>query len=178
MPAVFLAVVSALLGLLLVVAPASPAWAHARLVASSPASGSVVAHSPKMITLSFDGPVKQQFTTVLVSGPGGTSYSDGAPSALNNDVQQEVKPLPVGEIQVTWRTVAADGAPLQGRYTFTSTDAAGASSAEAATASPRAGDAVARPWSPWWLAAGVALLAVLALLGFGLLRAVRSPRRP
>ncbi|MCF4137326.1 copper resistance protein CopC [Streptomyces sp. Tue 6430] len=199
MPAALLAAVPALLALLLVVAAAAPARAHARLVGSDPAAGSVVSRSPESVTLSFDGPVKQQFTTIAVFGADGVSYSDGAPSALDNDVEQEVKALPSGEILVTWRTVAADGAPLQGRYTFTDKDpaaptvspapssrpdaAGGTPSAGSATESPRAGgaddtdtaDDADGPWSVLWPVGGVALVAVLILLGVVLVRSVRRP---
>ncbi|WP_327365206.1 copper resistance CopC family protein [Streptomyces sp. NBC_01217] len=194
-----MAAVSTLLAMLLVAAAASPAWAHARLVGSGPAAGSVVSESPASVTLSFDGPVKLQFTTITVSGPDGVPCHDGAPSALNNDVRQRVTALPAGEIVVTWRTVAADGAPLQGRYTFTNADpaartvspapssranaaggtASGVASAEPPTASPHAGDADNRSWSDLWLAAaGVALLAVVVLLGVVLFPSVRPSRRP
>lgn len=186
----------ALLTLLLVVAVAAPAQAHARLVRSDPAAGSTVSRSPGSVTLTFDGPVKQQFTTIVVSGADGVSYSDGTPSALNNDVKQEVRALPSGEIVVTWRSVAADGAPLQGRYTFTNADPAaptvvpvpasptgtadgtpsdGPGAGGAGEAGESAGDGDDASWSAVWLVGGAALVAVLALLGVLLIRSMRRP---
>ncbi|MFR9793647.1 copper resistance protein CopC [Streptomyces sp. MB22_4] len=187
-----LALLPAALGVLL---PASPAWAHAQLLDSSPAADSVMAKAPTTLTLSFDSPVKQRYTTVVVTGPDKASYSDGAPRVVNGDVRQDLRPLPTGRIQVTWQTVAADGAPLQGRYTFTSTDTATAASARPAsppTAKPSpptapAPSSPARPvatassggtadW-PWWAAAGALVAASVALLVFGVLRSARSASR-
>ncbi|MFF8990427.1 copper resistance protein CopC [Streptomyces sp. NPDC014983] len=194
-----LVLLPAALGVLL---PASPAWAHAQLLGSSPAADSVMAKAPRTLTLSFDGPVKQRYTTVVVTGPDKASYSDGAPSVVNGDVRQKLRPLPTGRIQVTWQTVAADGAPLQGRYTFTSTDTATAASARpsssltagtspptartspstAPQASPpvrsvaRAGSGGTVDW-PWWAAAGALVATSVALLAFGVLRSARSASR-
>ncbi|MFI1567800.1 copper resistance protein CopC [Streptomyces sp. NPDC020490] len=193
-PVLLLAVVSVLW-------PAAPAWAHARLLDSSPAAGSVTAKAPTVITLSFDGPVKQPYTAVVVTGPDGASYGDGAPSVVDGDVRQKVGPLPTGRIQVTWRTVAADGAPLQGRFAFTSTDASAAAAARpgptpaastptpaASTSTPTAassasssarpvasaGSGAAADW-PWWVAGGVLVASAAAFMAVG---ARRSAPRP
>ncbi|MEU5094459.1 copper resistance CopC family protein [Streptomyces sp. NPDC020996] len=180
-----------LLAVVSVLWPAAPAWAHARLLDSSPAAGSVTAKAPTVITLSFDGPVKQPYTAVVVTGPDGASYGDGVPSVLDGDVRQKVGPLPTGRIQVTWRTVAADGAPLQGRFAFTSTDASAAAAARpgptpaASTSTPTASSSSARPvasagsgaaadW-PWWVAGGVLVASAAAFMAVG---ARRSAPRP
>ncbi|WP_324784518.1 copper resistance CopC family protein [Streptomyces sp. H51] len=193
-----------LLAVVSVLWPAAPAWAHARLLDSSPAAGSVTAKAPTVITLSFDGPVKQPYTAVVVTGPDGASYGDGAPSVVDGDVRQKVGPLPTGRIQVTWRTVAADGAPLQGRFAFTSTDAAAAAAARpgptptpaatvpSAASTPTAsapssssarpvastGSGAAADW-PWWVAGGVLVAAAAAFMAVGARRsAPRSTTRP
>ncbi|MER6629890.1 copper resistance CopC family protein [Streptomyces sp. NPDC000987] len=184
--------------------PAAPAWAHARLLDSSPAAGSVTAKAPTVITLSFDGPVKQPYTAVVVTGPDGASYGDGAPSVVDGDVRQKVGPLPTGRIQVTWRTVAADGAPLQGRFAFTSTDAAAAAAARpgptptpaatvpSAASTPTAsapssssarpvastGSGAAADW-PWWVAGGVLVASAAAFMAVGARRSGQpSTTRP
>ncbi|MFD1659521.1 copper resistance protein CopC [Streptomyces caeni] len=186
-PALLLAVLSVLL-------PASPASAHARILGSSPAADSVVAKAPTTVTLRFDGPVNQQYTTVAVTGPDGSYYSEGTPSVVNADVRQKVRALPTGTIQVTWRTVAADGAPLQGRFTFTSTDEAAAAAARPSpppttapsTPAARASSPPARPVASggsggtadqvWWAAGGVLVALVVGLLAVDA-RSRRSARR-
>ncbi|MFG2561589.1 copper resistance protein CopC [Streptomyces sp. NPDC048496] len=187
------ALTALLLATLWVALSSPPAWVHAQLLGSSPATDSVVAKTPVTVTLSFDSPVRQGYTTVVVAGPDGTSYSDGAPTVVHGDVRQKVSPLPRGRIQVTWRTVAADGAPLQGRYTFTNADkTAAAQSAPVRTApsapaaqasSPPArsvtstGSLDAGDW-PWWAAAGALVAATMALLAVGARRSAAAPRPP
>ncbi|WP_161801120.1 copper resistance protein CopC [Kitasatospora griseola] len=167
-----------LLAALSVLAPAPRAQAHAQLLASSPAADSVTAESPTAVTLSFDSPVQPGYTTVAVLGTDGTPYTDGPPTALNGQVQQKLGRLPKGAIQVVWRAVAADGAPLQGRFAFTNADDTApvqppprpSTPAAPPAAVPAAQDSA--DW-PWWAAAGglsVAAVAAVAVL-------VRRPSR-
>ncbi|MFG2696227.1 copper resistance protein CopC [Kitasatospora sp. NPDC048407] len=167
-----------LLAALSVLVSAPRAAAHAQLLESSPAADSVVAESPTSITLTFDSAVQAGYTTIVVAGTDGTSYSDGAPTATDREVRQKVGRLPKGLVQVTWRAVAADGAPLQGRFSFTNDDqtaptqppprpsaSAPASGAPSAAAGADAGDSA--DWV-WWAAAGglsvVAAAAVTVLV--------------
>ncbi|MGW3499033.1 copper resistance CopC family protein [Streptomyces sp. NPDC001020] len=190
-PAAVPALTALLLATMWVLLSSPPAWAHAQLLGSSPAADSVVTKTPATVTLRFDSPVSQGYTTVVVAGIDGTSYSDGAPTVVGGDVRQKVSPLPRGRIQVTWRTVAADGAPLQGRYDFTNADktavaqpspARTAPSAHAAqTSSPperrvtSAGSPAAEDW-PWWAAAGALVALTIALMTVGVRRSAAVPR--
>ena len=133
-----LAAVAALLVMLL---PAQPAWAHARLVKSDPASGATVSVPLAAVTFTFNEMVKQQFSTVVVTGADGVSHSDGAPKSVDKTLTQPVKPLPAGAIRVVWRTVSVDGHPIEGQFTFTNaapapTSAAPSSAPPAASAAP------------------------------------------
>ncbi|MFJ5923112.1 copper resistance protein CopC [Kitasatospora sp. NPDC092948] len=174
-PAVLPFLAALLLAALSVLVSAPRAAAHAQLLDSSPAADSVTAESPTSITLSFDSPVQAGYTTVAVLGTDGTSYTDGVPTVTAREVQQQVTRLPRGAIQVVWRAVAADGAPLQGRFTFTNDDRAAPvqppprpSAAPAAQAAPvgTVGAGEAADW-PWWAAAGglsVVAVVVVAVL--------------
>ncbi|MCN9243809.1 copper resistance protein CopC [Streptomyces sp. RY43-2] len=195
------ALTALLLAMLWVFLPASPAWAHAQLLDSSPAADTEVAKTPTAVTLTFDSPISQEYTTVVVAGLDGTSYSDGAATVTGTDVRQKVSALPGGRIQVTWRTIAADGAPMQGRYTFTNTDKT--APAQPTPASPPAtetspasappvtstdtgagtgtdtgtGTDDAPDW-PWWAAAGALVVATITLLVIGLRRSAAAPGAP
>ncbi|MFI9782204.1 copper resistance protein CopC [Kitasatospora sp. NPDC051984] len=175
-PAVVPFLTALLLATLSVLVSAPRAAAHAQLLESSPAADSVVAESPTSITLTFDSAVQAGYTTIVVAGTDGTSYSDGAPTATDREVRQKVTRLPKGLVQVTWRAVAADGAPLQGRFSFTNDDqtaptqppprpSASASASASAAGSATAGDS--GDWV-WWAAAGglsvVAAAAVTVLV--------------
>ncbi|WP_432838614.1 copper resistance CopC family protein [Dactylosporangium sp. CA-092794] len=125
--------------LLIPLMPAAPAWAHATLLKTDPADGATVTAAPAAVTFTFNQNVKQQFSTIVVTGADGRSYSDGTPHSVDTTLTQAVKPLPPGEVQVAWRTVSADGHPIEGRFAFT--NAAPAPSAAASTAAAVAGPA-------------------------------------
>jgi methionine-rich copper-binding protein CopC len=99
--------------------PASPAWAHAQLLRTSPAGEATVTDPVTTVTLTFNEPVKQQSTTVVVSTSDGSSHSDGPARVTDTTVTQAVRPLPAGPVRVTWRTVSTDGDPIQGEFGFT-----------------------------------------------------------
>lgn len=112
-------VTAAALGLLaIMVLPATPAAAHAKLTASNPQAGSMVSATLPAITLTFSGPVKPELTTIVVAGPDGVSRSAGAPTLADVTLTQPVNALPQGQIKVTWRTVSADGHPINGTFDF------------------------------------------------------------
>jgi copper resistance protein C len=188
------AVLAVLVAALAVALPAGPAQAHTELSRTTPAAKSTVTKPVTAVTLTFSGLVKKPGTTVAVTGPDKASYSDSAAEVLDKTITQKVKPLPVGTITVAWRTVASDGHPLQGSFTFTNRAAPPTPSAEptptadAVTTSAPATPAGQTPTPAsaasdddssttiWWLA-GAALILVLALLG-GLLWRRRRPQTP
>ncbi|WP_238006362.1 copper resistance protein CopC [Dactylosporangium sp. AC04546] len=109
---------------LVLLVPAQPAWAHAKLLKSDPADGATVTAPVAAVTFTFNEMVKQQFSTVVVTGVDGASYSDGAPKSVDKTLTQPVKALPAGVVRVAWRTVSVDGHPIEGQFTFTNAAAA------------------------------------------------------
>ncbi|MGI5240073.1 copper resistance CopC family protein [Dactylosporangium sp. CA-139066] len=145
--------------------PATPAWAHATLLRTDPADGATVTVAVAAVTLTFNENVKQQFSTIVVTGADGQSYVDGAPRVVDRTLVQAVKPLPAGAVRVAWRTVSADGHPIEGQFGFTNA-ASGAPVAPSrppvtATAGPAAGDGESAGWL-WSVAGGVVLVVVAA----------------
>ena len=100
--------------LALIVLPGSPAAAHAELKSTDPKADSTVTVPLTQVTLTFSQPVKEQLTTVAITGADGATYSDGAARAANVTVTQAVKALPQGRVSVAWRTESADGHTIQG----------------------------------------------------------------
>ena len=170
-------------------APASLAL-HARLASSAPRDGATV-ESAQQVVLTFNEDVNPDFVAVRVTGPEG-SESDGKPTAEGTAVTQALAAgVPAGEHTVTYRVVSADGHPVAGTVTFTTT-AAPASPSPSVTASATATPSstptatptptptpVASPEptgttdtateesgggvTPWLVVAGVAVLAALGL---------------
>ncbi|KQY59219.1 hypothetical protein ASD11_06450 [Aeromicrobium sp. Root495] len=113
-----LGVVAVLLPCLLVGA-AGPAAAHAALVSTDPADGSTLEALPQEITLTFNEPVGQP--AIVVTAPDGTRVSEKA-SSLDATVTAPLEgEAQKGRYTLAYRVVSADGHPIAGETTFTST---------------------------------------------------------
>ncbi len=108
-----------------ILASASDAGAHARLVASSPRAGSRLAASPPAIELWFDEVLDAGFHEVTVVSAG--APSTGAASRARavavdpNDgthLVAPIEPLGDGAWVVLWRVLSRDGHGARGRFEF------------------------------------------------------------
>ena len=125
----FAAVVTIVIVVAFVVAFVAPAFAsgsaaalpmHARLSSSSPADGATVKTADQVV-LTFNEDVNPDFVAVKVTGPDGPE-TDGDPSADGRSVTQALAAdLPAGEHEVTYRVVSADGHPIAGTLSFSTT---------------------------------------------------------
>lgn len=123
--AVRVGVASVVLVVALLVGRAAPAWAHAELVSTSPASGAVVDRAPEAIELRFTEPVDPAPGGVrLVRGDGTTvGDGDGDVGRVDGDgstVRVGLDPDDLGEgtYVVVWRVTSADSHPVRGAFTF------------------------------------------------------------
>lgn len=111
-------VVAAIAGILALVA--APAQAHDALLSSEPADGAVLTAPPTQVVLTFASPQAEIGAEVVVTGPDGAAWSDGAAAVAGVTVTQALqRGLPSGEYAVLWRSVAADGHPVDGALAFT-----------------------------------------------------------
>lgn len=139
-------VTAAVVGLLAVVLlPAAPAAAHAKLTGSNPQAGQMVSADLPAVTLSFSGPVKAELSTIVIAGPDGVNMSNGPATAADVTLTQPVKALPPGQIKVTWRTISADGHPIEGTFDFTNANPAASRPSPSATSAAAAAPATTRP---------------------------------
>jgi len=113
------ALAALLVGLVVVVAPATPAAAHTKLSKAAPAARSTVTRPVTALTLTFSGLIKQAGSAVTVRGADGAEYQDASARAVDKTITQRVRPLPVGVVTVAWKTVSGDGHAISGTYTFT-----------------------------------------------------------
>ncbi|MEV5747101.1 copper resistance protein CopC [Actinoallomurus sp. NPDC052308] len=102
---------------------ASPAAAHAALVSSTPADGTVLTAAPTEVTLTFGEPVRAAPEGVAVIGPDGDRADDGVVRRAGAAVLAMRLPgLRVrargGTYTVTWRVISADSHPVGGAFTF------------------------------------------------------------
>jgi methionine-rich copper-binding protein CopC len=173
---------------------AAPASAHTRLVSTDPAAGAVVREPRPSITLTFNEPVQTQFTVVNVTGPRGASYSDGSARGADRTLTQPIRALVSGGYRVVWRTVSADGHPVDGEFPFTAdlpgenpaaptpatsaaTSAGGPAAPAPATTSAGPARDAATDQGPGWLFPTIVLIIVAAVAGAAGWIAARPRRR-
>ncbi len=100
----------------------APAFAHARLLRSLPASGARVA-SISVLRLWFSERPVVRLTSLTLHDQNGASFSLSTPQAAIDDQTQilvsTVVALPAGHYTVDWRTMASDGHPSHGQFSFT-----------------------------------------------------------
>ena len=144
-----------------------PCLAHAALVGSDPAEGSVIATSPDTIRLSLNEPVTPLALKLFY--PDGRSVAPRG-SAQNNDLVVE---LPIaadqGTYALSWRVASADGHPIGGTLLF-SVGHASQRSAAAATAPATA--------LPIWFARIGVYLGWIGGIGGAFFLTVIAGRRP
>jgi methionine-rich copper-binding protein CopC len=171
------AVAALTLAALAVLLPAAPAYAHSQLQRTAPAAGAVVTAPVTRVTLTFNEMVRGNFTTVVVDGPGGVSYSHGPVEVVDHDVFQPVYPLRSGGYEVAWRAVSADGHPVEGRFAFTVSlpPAQEPSGGPPASPSPAPGT---RRGTPPWPAIFVALILGAAAIALRSRARGPGPRGP
>lgn len=110
---------------------------HAQLLGSTPADGSTVETAAEVV-LEFNEEVNPDFVAVRVAGPDGAEV-DGAPVVDGRRVTQALRTdLAAGPHTVTYRVVSADGHPISGSVTFTTTAAPAATAPPSDTASATA----------------------------------------
>ena len=94
------------------------AQAHARLVATEPGDGAVVARAPTAVTLRFDDAVRVLGGTTVVRNSDRRSVVAGKPRASGRRVVIPVKKLPDGDYTVRWRVLSDDGHTIEGVFAF------------------------------------------------------------
>ncbi len=152
-----------------------PAYAHNVLVSADPAIGSSISSGPAEVSVTFNAPVQNGFTELIVLGPGNTHWEAGPPTIDGDTVRAPLRTLgPAAWYTIEYRIVSADGHPVSGSARFQLTVAgtgapAGPSSySGGALIQPRdaagvtVAPASAAPVWPWIIGAGAALVLAFA----------------
>ena len=111
-----------LIALGLLIASASPVFAHAHLKNSQPVAGSTVEKAPTELTLRFSERLEPAFCNVKVVDAAGNRVDLG--KAAHDSVDPNVLhvalgPVSSGSYTVVWRVVATDGHAMTGTFAFT-----------------------------------------------------------
>ncbi|SHL56517.1 copper resistance CopC family protein [Streptomyces yunnanensis] len=120
-PRRLLVVLAVLCGVL--AAGIAPAAAHAALTGSDPAPGSVVAHAPEQVALTFSEGVAMGDDSLRVLDPQGRRVDRGKLRDLcSGSVVKYGAGLPPGladgTYTVAWQAISADSHPVSGAFTF------------------------------------------------------------
>lgn len=103
---------------------ATPAFAHAELIASDPAQNASIAAPPQQISLTFNEAVTVPANPVTITGPDGTTWTAGTPSIAGAVVTVPVTPAgPAGAYTLAYQVVSDDGDDVRGSVQFTLTAA-------------------------------------------------------
>lgn len=108
-------VASAAVGLLLT--GSAPAWAHASLLGTDPADGTLLATAPSTITLTFDEQVHADDGGVRLLDAGGAELPCTV-QVVDNRVVITPRSLGTGTVVVSWQVISADSHPVSGGFTF------------------------------------------------------------
>ncbi len=99
----------------------SPAWAHAALASTEPASNAMLATSPTTITLHFNEKLEGAFSAIKVVDSAGIPLKTGKAILDKADARVlhvSVPPLKTGRYNVQWIAIGHDGHRRTGDYTF------------------------------------------------------------
>ena len=157
---------------------AAPAAAHAQLLWTSPAPGSVVKHSPADVVLHFGEPVEIDFGSIRVFNAAGARVDLGGTHYANSDDSSVGIGLPHlvdGTYVVAWRVISADSHPVHGAFLFsvgTSKGLPKASTLAAALAAESGSTAVG---VAFWFVRLAAFAGLLCLVGIAAIVLAAAP---
>jgi copper transport protein len=98
------------------VAPA--AWAHARIVSTTPPDGAVLASAPTRVVIRFDDTVRVLGGTTVVTNVGRRPVTAGNPKGSGRVVTIPLQKLRDGDYTVRWRVLSDDGHTIEGVFAF------------------------------------------------------------
>jgi methionine-rich copper-binding protein CopC len=96
----------------------TPAFGHAHLSKSTPASGATVT-PPAEIVLSFTEPLEPAFSSIELRDSMGKRIDTGKAQVKDDVMRLSLKPLPAGRYTVKWRVLSVDTHKSQGDFAFT-----------------------------------------------------------
>jgi copper transport protein len=100
---------------------ASPAFAHAQLLETSPTSGAVLPTPPAQVVLTFGEAVQAPPTAIEIFSADGRQLHTGPaghPASRPDQVAVALSGSLKGTYVVSWRVISADTHPVQGAFTF------------------------------------------------------------
>jgi copper transport protein len=104
--------------LLAAAAAAAPAWAHARIVSTTPGDGAVLANPPPRVMIRFDDTIRVLGGTTVVANSDKRPVTAGKPNTSGRIVTIPLRKLHDGDYTVRWRVLSDDGHTIEGVFAF------------------------------------------------------------
>jgi len=96
------------------------ATGEAKLISSSPASGTSISSAPSVATITFSASIGDVGNSVSVTAPNGERVDDGSLQIADTQILVGLKPLILsGEYIVNYEVDTTEGETLSGQYRFT-----------------------------------------------------------
>jgi len=113
-------VLTALAVILLIALPARPSFAHTEVDFTTPATGEIVAAGEQLISVTFTDKIMDlaDSTEIVVIDPSGNDVRTDCSGIENQGIYTNAFLETEGDYEVTWRTVAEDGHPITGKFSF------------------------------------------------------------
>ncbi|CAL4860096.1 copper resistance CopC family protein [Microbacterium sp. MM2322] len=119
-----IALASAGIATLLVLAVAAPASAHDELLGSTPSANEKLAGAPASVVLTYSAAIMPEGATVVVWDADGKDWAAGDPVIDTNTLTLPLDSgMPDAGYLVEWRVVSSDGHPISGKIPFAVGDA-------------------------------------------------------
>jgi methionine-rich copper-binding protein CopC len=99
----------------------APAWAHAKLQASTPQAGSEVSPAPEQLRLRFNEPLELPFSKARLIDDQGVPVEPSKTTIDAADPRTLIATLPAlhaGAWRVQWTAVSRDGHKVKGEFGF------------------------------------------------------------
>ena len=111
---------TALAVILLIAIPSKPSFAHTDVVSTTPSAGEAVAGGEQLISVSFNENILNlaNSTEIVVVDPTGNPVKADCSGVEDKTIYTNAFLPTQGDYEVTWRTVAEDGHPISGKFTF------------------------------------------------------------
>jgi len=136
------------------VAGAGAASAHATRIATDPVENTELSQAPQKVSATFNETLQPQFAAMSVVGPDGNLWSTGDPQVGGAVVSVGVRPLgPSGTYTVNYRVTSADGHVVSGSWSFRLTVSGTGTPGPSASATSPSGGGI--PVWPFFVAAGL-----------------------
>ncbi|PYI38225.1 copper resistance protein CopC [Arthrobacter psychrolactophilus] len=161
---------------------AGPAQAHDALASSNPSNGDTVTTNPGKVSITLTKAPNTDLpdsSIIKVTAPDGHVVSTGKVTADGPTLSIAADIDHPGEHTVEWRTVSADGHPIDGKFTFTYAEAGASAAATPTTATAesventeQAATTTVNDTEPdntvWYIGGGIVLLALVIIGAYAL----------